>query len=150
MICCHWTCFFLYVVVCVRAMRDPAAQVRQGLFCVVFLVCFAHHFVWHSTPSIECRHCCCCCCGERGRAAPQRGERDKDFNITKICSCRRCLGVGLWGDLQECCRGKVSAVDLPRSIQPEVGQTPWLSTFWVPFLKGYQNPTPGKPNFEHK
>ena len=23
--------------------------------------------------------------GERGRAAPQRGERDKDFNITKIC-----------------------------------------------------------------
>ena len=48
-------CFVLYLFVCVRAMRDPAAQVRQGLLCVVFLVCFARHFVWHSTPSIECR-----------------------------------------------------------------------------------------------
>ncbi len=81
--CCEHVFVSLHFFVCVRAMRDPAAQVRQGLFCVVFLVCFARHFVWHSTPSIECRHCCCC--GERGRAAPQRGERDKDFNITKIC-----------------------------------------------------------------
>ncbi len=74
-------CFFLHVFVCVRAMRDPAAQVRQGLLCVVFLVCFARHLLWHSTPSIECRHCCCC--GERGRAAPPRGAaRDFMFVFT--------------------------------------------------------------------
>ena len=46
--------------------------------------------------------------GERGRAAPQRGERDNDFNITKICLKALAGGVLEWG-FGATCRSVVEA-----------------------------------------